>query len=200
MNFSERLHTYKQVYTNPGDSFAKIAKKDFQITDGLINYVIAAIFASISVAIASAINMWLLLDFDMMSIITSVAVIGIGSLISGVILSLVLAWLYHFMAGILGGKGKYANLYFAISSVAVPLSILSLLQIIPCLGSIINIIASLYAVYIITIAISKIYELDMLKSVAAWLVPAIVVSIALFVLAALGAVLFFGPAVAAVGG
>ncbi len=160
---------WQKALTAPEPTFAAEAKKDkASWNDGLMNFGIAfaisAVVGGVYGMIAAPKGMALLAGG------ASLFMIPVSFVIS-MVLSVVVVFIYHFLAGALGGKGKVEKTYYMLSMFGAPIAILSLVAYIPCLGSIAALALMIYNAYLLTLCLKAAYGLDTMKAVITWLVP-----------------------------
>ena len=111
------------------------------------------------------------------------------------ILSLV-GWLLgvgiiYLFAKLLGGKGNIVQQGYLTAIYAAPLSIITtILSLIPFVGIWISILVSLYAFYLLTLALKEVHKYSTGRAILTWLMPFIIIGILVAVLVAVVLVAF----------
>jgi hypothetical protein len=175
------FNMWMEVLQKPKDVF-KAQKGKGDIGAGVMNFAIAYLIVGVIQAI---------LLFAAPGLAVSAF---IGTLIGGIIGSFIGVGIFYIVAMLLGGKGSFGDMYYLLSLFVGPIAILGL---IPSVGF----LASLYGLYLLTLAIMEVHGFDTLKAVLVWLIPAIVVGVLVAVVfAAFFATLFGAGALGVMGG
>jgi hypothetical protein len=220
MDFSANMKIWKDILTlKPKKAIEKIvAVKNPTFVDGLIFHTIAFLLQVIgSLIIATVITIismtsgGIALDsFEEVGLgVVLICVLVCLLIMSWTIGSIIMAFSRTIVANALGGKGNFNSLYYATATIYVPIAVISIfvsiissiVGIIPCVGSIIGwLLVSIYRIYgfyLEILAISKIFNLDPLRSAVAWILPITIIAI----FTAIVAVIFAGALIAtAIGG
>lgn len=184
------------AFLHPKETFAS-AKANASLGTGLVNYVVAGVIAGILGVIASFLlasvlsallppeALGLAGAFGMVAAVTTFFTALIGAVVGALIINA----LYWIVAKILGGSGGYTTQFYLTSLYAVPVAIIvGILSIIPLIGSLIAFLVSLYALYLLTLALGETHGFSLLKAVLCWLIPVIILS----VLVVAGLAMFIG--------
>jgi len=121
----------------------------------------------------------------------SAAAFGLGAGIVGVVIFAVIMAVIQFVGSFIGaglyflsakhlfgGKGDYGTQYGVTALYLVPLTIIiAIVSPIPCLGALVGLALGLYGMYLLTLALKEVHQLDTMKAVLSWIVPAVVVGI-----------------------
>ncbi|MEK6954109.1 MAG: YIP1 family protein [Candidatus Micrarchaeota archaeon] len=175
------FNLWMEVLQKPKDVF-KAQKGKGDIGKGVMNFAIAYLIVGVIYAIFA------------IAVPVAAVTILFSTLIGGIIGSFIGVGVLYLVAMLLGGKGSFEDMYYLLSIFAAPITILG---IIPFVGF----LASLYGLYLLTLAIMEVHGFDTLKAVLVWLIPAIVVGVLVAVVfAAFFATLFGAGAFGAMGG
>ncbi|MFH1750860.1 MAG: YIP1 family protein [Candidatus Micrarchaeota archaeon] len=112
----------------------------------------------------------------------------IGTVVIGIILSIIGVGILYLIAMLLGGKGTFTQQYYLMSIFSVPIVVLSLIPIV-------GILVSLYGLYLLTLALKEVHAFDTMKAVLVWLIPVIL----MVILAAIFAATIFAALMGAAG-
>ncbi len=107
MEIGERLGLFWKAFFSPEKVFAAEAKGKSSMADGALNNVLAFLIVPIAFILVSLLGP--------RADIVSGVVVGLVALVALLILSFIIAALYHFVAGLLGGKGRLENAYYLLS-------------------------------------------------------------------------------------
>ena len=105
--------------------------------------------------------------------------------------SFVSLWVFNFVCGLLGGKGKFEELYFLIALYAIPLSIaMAVVGVIPFLGALLHLLLMLYGLYLLYLVVKEVHGFDAVKFIMALVVEAVILVIIAVILGLVFAALF----------
>ena len=107
MEIGERFGLFWKAFFSPEKVFAAEAKGKSSMADGALNNVLAFLIVPIIFILVSLIGPG--------ADVVSGVVVGLVALVALLILSFIIAALYHFVAGLLGGKGRLENTYYLLS-------------------------------------------------------------------------------------
>jgi len=180
------LEIWKKALLQPAKTFkTEIRKADLK--EGAMHVGLAGLVAGI---IAGLGVLLLGTAIDLAGMGASVGVAGfIATVIVTPIMSII-GWLigsliYYVIAMVLGGKGNFTTQSYLIALYAAPLSIVTaVIGMIPIIGML-NILVSLYGLYLLTLALKEAHKFTTMKAVLVWLIPVILLTlVVLFVGAA----------------
>lgn len=203
LGFTQRLETWKQAFLNPKEAFKGLATTKLGIKDGIENIGSAMIISFLITSI-------LALIFTGMFGVMAIAGLFFGLaiyVIVAVIVSLIYGAAMLLMAKILGSKVEFGKLFYAysiptsaitmatlvISVVSIVVAFIPMLGVLEIILSIIQLLVGLYGIYLLTLAIKAVTKLPILKSVAVWLVPTIVIFLFLALVFGSMVLLMLGP-------
>jgi hypothetical protein len=161
-----------EALTKPKEVFAA-QKSKADMMAGVMNYGIAYLIVGVIMAI-------FMLAIPVAAITTLIMV-----LVGGIIGSFIGVGVLYLIAMLLGGKGTFTQQYYLMSIMAVPMIILGIIPIV-------NFLAGLYAIYLVTLLLMEVHAFDTMKAVLVWLIPAIIVLVFWLVMAATFAAMFGG--------
>lgn len=100
----------------------------------------------------------------------------IFSSVAGIFISLIgfliVAGIIHVVASIMGEEGQFDKLVYGLAMFIAPIGIInSIVQVIPCLGSLIQLFLALYSLLLATFAVKVIYNLDWTRAIIAVVSP-----------------------------
>lgn len=176
MDIMGNVNLFKEVLMHPDAALdAQVAKKEGGLTEGVTNMLMAYLVFAIPMTLLS---MVLGLGAGAMGIA--------GALMSGAIIvgmglvgSLVVVAIYFVVAYLLGGRAPYGKLYYLVSLIMAPVMVLQLVGIVPLLGTLVSIVISIYALWLLTKLFEKLYKFGLIKAIAVWLVPLVIAVIVL---------------------
>jgi hypothetical protein len=109
------------------------------------------------------------------SLICGVILIPIGAVLA-IIGSYIAVGIMHLIARVLGGDGRFEDMYYSYAAYSSPLSILtSLVGVIPILGALISIPIAIYGIVLNVIALKAVYKYGWFQAVLTLFVPLIVI-------------------------
>ncbi len=193
MNFSEMISFLKEVVTQPEQAFLKQKGKG-GIGDALKMVLAIGLLQAIVLSLGILLLGWLFIpNVDYLptpypGIMALTAIVFVGSIVLSLLGFFVFSGIYLAVAKLLGGKGTYSGQCYLLSLlmplaavVGIVSAFASIFSIfIPCCPSMVSFALSLYILYLYAIAIKTEHELDIIKAVAAILIPAIIIAILLF--------------------
>ncbi|MCD6477929.1 MAG: YIP1 family protein [Candidatus Aenigmarchaeota archaeon] len=176
---------WKDVLVKPAETFKKQEKKA-DLGEGVKHIGIAGIITGFIVGLAAAAG--LTVAGSMFGLSTFGAAAGIGAFLISLILTPIVAvimWLIwsgvlYIFAMIFGGKGSYTTQSYLIAIYTAPLMIITgIIGLIPVAGGAINFLIGLYSLYLLTLALKQAHKVTTERAVIIWLIPVIIVAIAL---------------------
>ena len=189
MDFGSMIAQWQKALTQPEPTFAAEAKSGKSgWNEGFMNFGIAYAITSVAGGVYSMVAMPKAAGF-----LGSLSLLSIPlGFIVAMVFSVIVAFVYHFLAGALGGSGKIEKTYYMLSMFGAPIGILSLVAYIPCLGTIAAFALMIYNAYLLTLCIKAAYGLDTVKALITWLAPGIILLIIVFAVAAMFAASMLG--------
>ena len=176
MDFSKMAGLWQAVMLKPEPTLAAQAKTKAKLMDGLIGYAIAAVISGvISVISLTLFSSAALKSSPLLGVMTNPLLVLAFGIVMGIVSSFIMAGLLHVLAGVLGGKGSFTQLYYLLSIIAVPIAVVNIVSIIPVLGALISLVVSLYSLYLWVLAISKLYGMSLMRSVGVVVLAIVVV-------------------------
>jgi hypothetical protein len=160
------------VLTKPAVTFAKEAKKKAPLGDAIAIVALAILISSLLGVLAQG-----MMGSLLASPLEAIASLAIGTVFVTIIV-LTMTGIMYLIAKFLGGKGEFKQQFYFYSLFGVPTMILGgVLGLIPMIGSILNIVLSVYVLWPLTLSIKQVHKIDTVRAVLAWLIPGIVVVI-----------------------
>jgi len=176
------IDTWVNTLRNPENTF-KAEKGNANLRNGVKHIAVGAAASGLITAI-----LILLSGTGIVGPIVTIIIYPIIAIIS----ALVLAAIIYLIAGILGGKGEYGTHFGLMAYFYAPMIIIvTLLGLIPGLGGIPNLLAGLYALYMLVASTKEAYQLSATRAVIACLVSCVIFAIPIV----LAAIMLGGPSV-----
>ena len=120
------------------------------------------------------------------------ASVGVAGFITSVIVTpimMIISWLigsgiYYIFAMILGGRGNFTTQSYLIALYTAPIAIITaVLGLIPLVG-ILNLLVFIYSLYLLTLALKETHRFTTIKAALTWIIPLVLIIIAVFLLGA----------------
>jgi hypothetical protein len=179
MSFTDDLlDIYKGVLTQPSEFFATENRRDgfgFSLKFAVVNLIISAILSTISVVVLGGASSALGEAVGGIGIGLIAGFTLIGTPIFGLIGLLISSALIHIFVAILGGENGYSETLSAIEYATAVQPLTAVFSFIPFLGSLMNLLVGLYAIFIQVKGIENFQELSLGRAIAAVLLPALII-------------------------
>lgn len=167
------IGTIKLVLSEPTTCWSKLSKKT--VNDALLYLVV--IMAAYGVLAVLMMTLWA------GPLEAGIGIVGVlGSLVFGLVMSLVAAWLYNVIIGFLGVKGEFKDAFRALAYGATPGMLLGWIPFIGILGS-------LWSLVLQVIGLKDLYGTDFVK-----VIIALVIEIVIFGVLSMILMMVFGAA------
>ncbi len=173
------LENWKGALTEPRDTFASEKKKatlsgalmHIAVPSVIIGLLVGAVFAFVGSLLSFIPGAGWLGALGIAAII----IMPIAFLAGFAVFQAVYVGIMHLVAGALGGKGGFTQLYYLNAMIFAPVFIISaLLGIIPLLGALLSVLLWIYSLYLTVLAVKEVHSLGTEKAVLVWLSPAII--------------------------
>ena len=112
MGIGERIGLFWKAFVNPEQAFSPDAGKKATMSDGLINSVLAFLIVPVIIVLLSLVGPGANVASGLLAAVAALAIL--------IFLGFVLAALYRFVAGLLGGKGSLEKAYYSLSIFLAP--------------------------------------------------------------------------------
>jgi hypothetical protein len=176
----ELLETYKGVLTQPSEYFSNEERRDgfgYSLKFAAVNLIISGVLGSASILAfgaatavygeaASGIGMGIL-----------AAIVLVATPVLGLIGLMISSGLIHIFVHLLGGENGYSETLSVMEYATAVQPITSILSFIPLLGSLLNLLVGLYAVFLQGKGLENFQEMSFGKSLAAIVLPVIIVTV-----------------------
>ena len=179
--FNEWLDTFKRVLTQPTDFFESEDRRDgfgYPLKFAAINLVISGILGAISVAAlggASAALQGGLPGSESMGMAIFALITLVVTPIAGIIGLLISSGIIHIFAALLGAEQGYSETLSVMGYATAVQPVTSIFSMIPLLGSLVNLLVGIYALFIQTKGLQSFQELSLGRALAAILLPVVVI-------------------------
>lgn len=178
MSFTDDLlDTYKGVLTQPSEFFATESRRDgfgFSLKFAAVNLMISAVLSTLSIVAFGAASSALGEAVSGIGIGLIAAFTLIATPIFGLIGLLISSAVIHIFVYLLGGENGYSETLSASEYATAVQPLTAVFSFIPLLGSLINILIGIYAIFIQTKAIENFQEMSLGRALAAVLLPALI--------------------------
>ena len=169
MDFSRLFGLWTKALTNPAATFAS-EKNNVTFNAGALNYAIAGLVFALANAIVNVI-----LNPANAAQVAMLPIAIVGYVIMFLIFSGVGPGIFHLLAKLFGGQGKFRDVYYLTSLFVAPLSVFLVIPFV-------NILANLYGLYLTVIAVREAESLSTAKAAAVVLIPLVLIGLLMVLL------------------
>jgi len=153
---------------NPTKTFRK-EKKYATLWNGIKDIAIGLLIAA-AIAFIGAVLTGVASSLTLPSLLTS--------LLTGFVILLVYGVLFYLVALLLGSKGSLGMQLGYMSMIIAPLFIIgTILNLIPGVGGVLNMILTIYGLYPLTVLLMETHKFGLGKAIISWLIPAILLAL-----------------------
>jgi len=182
----ELLDVYKGVLTQPSEFFESEDRRDgfgFSLKFAAVNLAISAVLSTVSVVAFGAASSALSETGLGIGVGLIAAFTLIGSPILGLIGLLISSGIIHIFVSLLGGEHGYSETLSAMEYATAVQPLTAVFSLIPILGSLVNFVIWIYAIFLQTKGIENFQEMSTGRALAAVLLPVLIVFAIVFAIA-----------------
>jgi hypothetical protein len=175
------FNVWMEALKNPIQTFKK-EKKNADLTEGAKNIALAGLITGlisglVFLVVGSIYSMANPYAMGLIGIPAFVAILIVSPIVS-VIGWLISSGIYYLIARLLGGRGDYKTQSYLIALYSAPMGIvITVLNLVPILGSILSLLGAIYSLYLLTLSLKETHGFSTGKAVLTWLIPFLVIAV-----------------------